>query len=210
MAFWSVSDYLKSFIFPLTEETRTDLCSSMKMLSEAPACEITDINLSEDYSPPHDLLYQIEMKTIVASDKKGDVYEPEVGHLIALTDKRPTCIDDLNKHGNSYLIALIRKVRKKNDDENVFEVQILASQPIKLEMYWQEDDKYIYGIYGFAVYLFSLTTNMRIWNALNSDPDGPVIHVSKQLLQPDSAVRTVIYSLPFVIDIYLAISHFMI
>ncbi|KAG4920415.1 hypothetical protein JHK86_049228 [Glycine max] len=187
-AFWSVSHYLKSFIFPLIEETRTDLCSSMKMLSEAPACEITDINLSEDYSPPHDLLYQIEMKTIVASDKKGDVYEPEVGHLIALTDKRPTCIDDLNKHGNSYLIALIRKVRKKNDDENVFEVQILASQPIKLEMYWQEDDKYIYGIYGFAVYLFSLTTNMRIWNALNSDPDGPVIHVSKQLLQPDSAV----------------------
>ena len=130
--------------------------------------------------------------------------------LLSLTDKRPTCIDDLNKHGNSYLIALIRKVRKKNDDENVFEVQILASQPIKLEMYWQEDDKYIYGIYGFAVYLFSLTTNMRIWNALNSDPDGPVIHVSKQLLQPDSAVRTVIYSLPFVIDIYLAISHFMI
>ncbi|RDX70408.1 putative helicase MAGATAMA 3, partial [Mucuna pruriens] len=190
--FLLVSHYLNSFTLPLIEETRTDLCSSMRMVSEAPACEITEVDFSKDYNPPHDLLYQIEMKTVAGSNRKGDIYEPETGQLIALTGMRPTCIDDLNKPGNSYVIALIRRIRKKNDNEDVYEVQILASKPIKLEMYWQEDDTYIYGIYGFAVYLINITTNMHIWNALNSDPDGPGIHVIKQLLQPDSAVRTVV------------------
>ncbi|KAL2333167.1 hypothetical protein Fmac_014380 [Flemingia macrophylla] len=187
LTFLSVRYYLNSFISPLIEETRTDLCSSMKMVSEAPACEITDIAFSEDHNSPHDLLYKIEMNKTEDSDRKGDIYEPEVGQLIALTGRRPTCIDDLNKPGNSYIIALIRRVKKK-DNEDVYDVQILASKPIKLDMYLQEDDRYIYGIYGFAVYLSNVTTNMRIWNALNSDPDGPGIHVIKQLLQPDFSV----------------------
>lgn len=207
--FLLVSYYLESFILPLIEETRTDLCSSMKMVSEAPACEITDIDISKDFNPPHDLLYQIEMKAVADRDKKGEVYEPETGQLIALTDRRPTCIDDLNKPGYSYSIALIQRVRKKIDDEDVYDVQILASKPVKLEMHLQEDDRYIYGIYGFAVYLINVTTNMRIWNELNSDPDGPGIYVIKQLLQPDSAVRTVVYYLPFIVYIYVAISQSM-
>lgn len=164
--------------------------------------EITDIAFSENYKPPQDLLYQIEMKTVVDSDRKGDICEPEIGQLFTLTNTRPECIDDLNKHGNSYLIGLIGKVRKKKDEEDVYEVQILASNPIKLEMYWQEDGRYVYGIYGFAAYLINITTNRRIWNALNSDPEGPDIHVIKQLLQPDPAVRAMVYSLPFTIDIY--------
>lgn len=186
--FLLVSYYLKSFIIPLVEEIRSDICSSVRTVSEAPACEITDIELAGDYNPPHDLLYQIEMKTVADIDRKGEVYEPETGQLIALTDMRPTCIDDLNKPGNSYSIALIRRVRQKKDDEDVYEVQILASKPIKLEVHLQVDDRYIYGIYGFAVYLSNVTTYMHIWNALNSDPDGPGIYVIKQLLQPDSAV----------------------
>nr|KYP76033.1 Helicase SEN1 [Cajanus cajan] len=185
--FLSVHYYLNSFILPLIEETRTDLCSSMRMVSEAPACEITDIAFSENHNSPHDLLYKIEMNTTADSDRKGDIYEPEVGQLVALTGRRPTGFDDLNKPGNSYIIALIKTVKKK-DNEDVYDAQILASKPIKLEMYLQEDDRYIYGIYGFAVYLINVTTNMRIWNTLNSDPDGPGIHVIKQLLQPDSSV----------------------
>lgn len=190
--FLSGCHYLKSFTFPLIEEIRTELCSSIKMVSEAPACEITDIDFCEDYNPPYDLLYNIEMKTIVDSDQNGDIFEPEPGQLFALTDRRPTCINDLNKPGNSYIIASIKRVRKKHKDEDVYKVQILTSKPIELEQYLQKDDTYIYG---FAVYLCNLTTNSRIWNALNSDPDGPGIYIIKQLLQPDSAVRTVVYSL---------------
>ncbi|XP_061360518.1 uncharacterized protein LOC133304491 isoform X2 [Gastrolobium bilobum] len=182
--FLSGSHYLNSFILPLIEETRTDLCSSIKMVSEAPACEITDIDFSEDYNPPNDLLYKLEMKTSIDSDKKGDNYEPETGQLIALTEIRPKCINDLNKPGNPYFIALIKRVRKKEKND-IYEVQILASKPVKFEVYLQKDDTYIYG---FAVYLCNITTTMHIWNALNSDPDGPGIHIVKQLLQPDSSV----------------------
>ncbi|XP_057430060.1 uncharacterized protein LOC130723122 [Lotus japonicus] len=183
--FSSASHYLTSFINPLIEETRTDLCSSIKTVSQAPACEITEIDLSEGYNPPYDLFYKIEIKTIVNSDEKEDIYEPEPGQLIALTDTRPTCIDDLNKPGNSYLIASITRVQEKLKDTDVYAVQILTSKPINLDEYLRKDDT---CIYGFAVYLSNITTNTRIWNVLKRNPDGPDLHIIKQLLQPNSAV----------------------
>jgi senataxin len=156
------------------------------MVSKAPAWEITDIELSNDYEPPLDLFYKIEIKIVANSDEDGDIFEPEPGQLIALTDRRPTCIDDLSTPGNSYSIASINRVRKKEDAEDVYEAKILTSKPIELKQYLQKGDTYIYG---FGVYLCNMTTFIRIWNALNSDPDGPHIHIIKQLLQPDSGVR---------------------
>jgi hypothetical protein len=43
------------------------------------------------------------------ADTRKDVgkYEPEVGDLIALTDVRPKCIDDLNRPKRFYLIAYV-------------------------------------------------------------------------------------------------------
>ncbi|XP_050880685.1 uncharacterized protein LOC127084308 isoform X1 [Lathyrus oleraceus] len=183
--FSSGSHYLDSFIFPLIEETRTELCSSIKMVSKAPTWEITDIELSNDYEPPLNLLYRIEIRTVADSDENGSIFEPETGQLIALTDRRPTCLDDLSKPGSPYNIASIKRVRKKNDTEDVYEAKILTSKPIELEQHWQKDDTYIYG---FGVYLCNMTTFIRIWNALNSDPDGPSIHIIKQLFQPNSGV----------------------
>lgn len=162
------------------------------MVSKAPAWEITDIELSNDYEPPLNLLYKIEIRTVADSDENGSIFEPETGQLIALTDRRPMCIDDLSKPGSPYNIASIKRVRKKNDTEDVYEAKILTSKPIELEQHWQKDDTYVYG---FGVYLCNMTTFIRIWNALNSDPDGPSIHIIKQLFQPNSGVRTVIYTL---------------
>lgn len=192
--FPSETHYLNSFISPLIEETRTELQSSIKMVSEAPTWEIIKIDYSEDYSPPYDLLYKIEMNTTVDTDKNGDIFEPEPGQLIALTDRRPTCIHDLSTPGSSFIIASIRRVRKYEKTEDVYEIQVLTSKIIDLEEYLQlqKDDTYICG---FAVYLGNLTTHIRIWNALNSDPDGPDMHIVRQLLQPNSAVRTAAYYL---------------
>ncbi|PNX95756.1 hypothetical protein L195_g018950 [Trifolium pratense] len=155
------------------------------MVSKAPTWEITDIELSNDYEPPLDLFYKIEIKIVANTDEDGNIFEPEPGQLIALTDRRPTCIDDLSTPGNSYSIASIKRVRKKENTEDVYEAKILTSKPIELKQYWQKDDTYIYG---FGVYLCNMTTFIRIWNALNSDPDGPSIYIIKQLLQPDSGV----------------------
>ncbi|KAL5076958.1 hypothetical protein RYX36_015942 [Vicia faba] len=183
--FSSGTHYLDSFILPLIEETRTELCSSIKMVSKAPAWEITDIELSDDYEPPLNLLYKIEIKTVADSDENGSIFEPETGQLIALTDRRPACIDDLSKPGSPYNIASIKRVRKRDNTEDVYEAKILTSKPIELELHWQKNDTFIYG---FGVYICNMTTFTRIWNVLNSDPDGPSIHIVKQLFQPNSAV----------------------
>jgi hypothetical protein len=40
-----------------------------------------------------------------------------------------------------------------------------------------------------AVYLMNITTNVRIWSALNPDPDGRNTSIIKTVLQGRSAVR---------------------
>ena len=130
-------------------------------------------------------------KPIEDSEKEGETFEPESGDLIALTHFRPTRIDDLTRPGDSHLIALVQRVKRKLRNESIHKIQILASKPINSEVDLQKDDRHGYG-YGFAVSLINITTNMRIWNALRSDPEGRGMRILKKVLQPDSSVRTVV------------------
>ncbi|KAL0332791.1 UNVERIFIED_CONTAM: putative ATP-dependent helicase C29A10.10c [Sesamum calycinum] len=162
--FSSAERYMRSFVNPLIEETHADLRSNMTTLHSAPACEIFDVASVESGIPK----YLITVRTTESGDKPG-TYEPEIGDLIALTDVRPRCINDLNGPKRSYVVALVQGMKdevsvsiRKDDFVNI---RILSSKPINFE---KGDDK------GnetrerlFAVYLTNLTTNKRIWKALH-------------------------------------------
>ncbi|KAK4393914.1 hypothetical protein Sango_1862200 [Sesamum angolense] len=155
--FSSAERYLRSFVNPLIEETHADLRSNMTTLHSAPACEIFDVASVESGIPK----YWITVRTTESGDKPG-TYEPEIGDLIALTDVKPRCIDDLNGPKRSYVVAFVQGMKDEDDFVNI---RILSSKPINFE---KGDDK------GnetrerlFAVYLTNLTTNNRIWNALH-------------------------------------------
>ncbi|KAK6125905.1 hypothetical protein DH2020_040354 [Rehmannia glutinosa] len=95
--FSSAEHYLNSFTIPLIEETHADIRSNMMNLRSAPASEIFDVKISTKFKPPTDLLYVITLKRLEEnSDDKSGMYEPEFGDLIALTEVKPKCIDDLN------------------------------------------------------------------------------------------------------------------
>lgn len=185
-AFLSTSRYVNSFVFPLIEETHADLCSSLTMVSKASAVEILAISIPEGCNP-HDLLYNIKMQKLGDSENDREMYEPETGDLIALTDIRPTCIDDLSRHKGSYLIALVRKARKNIRDESFDEIQILSSKPIEFEQNMQKNKK---RAIRFAVFLINMATNLRIWKALKSGLGGTNMNIIKKVLQADSTVRT--------------------
>ncbi|KAL2897301.1 putative helicase MAGATAMA 3 [Bienertia sinuspersici] len=181
-SFSSVMHYLDSFIFPLIEETRADLCSSMKMLSRAPICEISHIEISDRYKSPNNLICTIDVKATACVEDNIEPYEPESGDLIALTDIRPKCLADINKPELPYLIALVQKVTEENVDGYKLKVQL--SKPIASEVCVLEK-----GCWAtFAVMLTNLTTNIRIWKALNLQLGEGSFNIISSVLQKEQSV----------------------
>ncbi|XP_022879713.1 uncharacterized protein LOC111397174 [Olea europaea var. sylvestris] len=167
--FYSEKHYLRSFNYPLIEETHAGLRSSFTSKSRPPAREIFDVNPNKDFRPPKDLFYTMTLKGKSESEEDKGVYEPEVGDLIALTDVRPKYIDDLYRR--PYNLAVLYST--KDDDSTKFSV--ISSKPIVFDM--QDRDEL------FAVYLINLTTNIRIWQALNPNQIGENMKIIKSVLR---------------------------
>ncbi|KAL6993306.1 hypothetical protein U1Q18_011422 [Sarracenia purpurea var. burkii] len=185
--FSSTEGYLKAFIAPLIEETHADLFSSFHAVPRSPAREIFRVEISKDFKPPKDLFYNISLKrTIITGD--GGVYKPEVGDLIALTEVRPKCINDLNRPRSPYLVAFVQGLRGEEDDgddDDDAKFLVLSSKRIVFDSEAREGKK---GRTLFAVYLTNMTTNLRIWMALNSDRRN--MDVVRRVLQTDSTIET--------------------
>ncbi|KAJ8531447.1 hypothetical protein K7X08_026881 [Anisodus acutangulus] len=183
--FVSVDQYLKSYITPLVEETHADLLSSMSTISRAPALEVFDVKISKDFKPPKALYYNILLKRakeVEGEDKElknESKYEPAVGDLIALTDVRPRRIEDLNRPIRSYLIAIVQGMKYEGSDL----VPILSSQLIPFKKPDRANGEQ--GDKLFIVCLSNLTTNIRIWKALNSDPENANLKIIKTVLKTD-------------------------
>jgi len=154
------------------------------------------VGKAKDY--PKKLSYRILMKELREIANVEGTYEPEVGDLIALTDVKPKCINDLNRPQMPYLLGLV--TTKKEDRP---EMTILSSKPIAFVEDEQEDktgkEKSL-----FVVYLTNMTTNNRIWQALNSGLAGRNMNIIKRVMQFDSTVRiTVHYSTsPHFLSVY--------
>lgn len=171
--FSTITSYMNAFVPSLLEETHADLLSSIMSLSGAPTCEILTVETSKDHKPPNDLFYQIMYR--------GD-YEPEAGDIIALTDVRPKCIDDLNRPRNSYLIAYVLGSKQQSSDM----LPILASKLINGGGQLVGKNIKSKSDTLFAVYLMNMTTNIRIWKALNSEL-GANTNLFKNVLQPTNS-----------------------
>jgi hypothetical protein len=188
-----VTDYKKSFVPALIEETHADLFSNITAVSQAPTWEIDSVVISKDFELPKDLFYEI---TLVENDEDSDDSEsdedtekdeeeknvPEKGDVIALTDVRPKCIEDLNRPKRFYLIAYVLGPRNTLTDT----IPILASKPIWTDQNVHKHESKKQPL--FAVYLMNLITNVRIWSALNP-PEGGNTNIIETVLQANSPVR---------------------
>ncbi|KAF3967168.1 hypothetical protein CMV_008817 [Castanea mollissima] len=176
--FSSTTEYMNSFTYPLIEETHADLLSSMSTLHLAPSCEISSFKQTMDFKSPKDFFYLVTLKSVSGLQKNGG-YEPMVGDIIALTNARPK-YKDLDRPNRPFLVAFIQRVK----DENI--LTILASQPILAE---ERENKKRETLY--ATCLINMTTNIRIWRALNSQLEGKNLDIIGKVLQPNSAVAKI-------------------
>lgn len=189
---------MRSFIFPLIEETRADLSSSMTKTSEtsdsdsssrlwepspvdASARQVLSLERSSQYKIPKYLIYDISLKRLEGSGNNAEVYEPQVGDIISLTDKIPYLA-----HGNGsedcYNIALVVESFGKSSDN----LRIQSPKPLIYEQNMSDDNK---RETIYVVFLINLTTNNCIWEALHRNPQGGNIRIIETVLQTNSSVR---------------------
>jgi senataxin len=160
----------------------------MSTLSLAPWRVISHFMPTEDFKPPNDLFYHVILKSLrkfETDDGKEFVtddgrYEPEARDLIAITNVRPKCIADLETTNRSYLVAFVLTVK-----EDQF-LRILSSKPILFE---EDNNKRRETLY--AIPLINMTTNIRIWRALNSELEGGNLNIIQNVLLPKHAVRII-------------------
>ena len=169
--FASTKEYFKSFSAPLVEETHADLLSSVKTVSQSLCCEVKSVKPTKGYKPPKDLFYKLVLKV-----NESAAYEPINGDLIAITMVRPRCIRDLER---SYVIASVQGVK---DD---LTLTVLSSKPILVEDGADKNKPKTL----FAVYLMNMLTNIRIWQALTSDPKERNMKIIEKVLQTKFVVR---------------------
>ncbi|XP_031110406.1 uncharacterized protein LOC116014483 isoform X1 [Ipomoea triloba] len=185
LEFQSIPSYMRAFVLPLIEETHADLSSSIDTVSNASTYSIMSIEAEKEeieYDEPcRETKYTIEIET---TEIENDVSrEPEMGDLIAITDVRPKCVEDLNRPTMPYCIALIQKVTNEKD---YIKLRILSSKPILLE----QGNKIIRENNTlFAVFLMNILTNIRIWTALNLVPKERNLKIIEKVLQPDSTSK---------------------
>jgi senataxin len=180
----SVTNYLSSFVPSLIEETHFDLSSSLYGVHRAPFCEILTAvpERSRSFIPTRFFLYQISVHRTDNDTKDVGKYAPEVGDLIALTDIKPKTIEDLNRPRRYYHIAYVC-----GSKESTGEISILSNKCIDMEnnsSYLSNNTPKLY-----AVSLLNLTTNIRVWKALNSELEGANMNMIKKVLQASSNVR---------------------
>jgi len=156
----------------------------LKGASRARLCEII-IVAKVDGSTKYPL-YQISLnnKSDEVEDEKEEnsgKYVPEAGDVFALTDIKPKRIDDLNRPGRFYHIAYVSRPKDSND-----EISILLSKPMEVDFneFMSNKSQKLY-----AVFLLNLTTNIRVWKALNSVSEDVNLNILKQVLQPEVTVR---------------------
>jgi len=176
--FNSPADYKNSFMLPLLEETHSDLHSNLTGVAHAHLCEVTKVERdSKQFKLPKSLFYQISFKSTKEYNGK---YDPEPGDLIAFTDIMPKRVDDLSTHKCPYNVAYV--IAPKDDFSG--ELSILSSKCLTEFDLRKSDAPKMY-----AVHLMNMTTNIRIWKALNSESEGEHLDIIKKVLRPCLNVR---------------------
>ncbi|CAH8307530.1 unnamed protein product [Eruca vesicaria subsp. sativa] len=184
--FPSSTEYFKSFVNPIIEETHAALLSSMETLRRAPTFKIWEIKPAKDFKPPTNLYYEVTLQTMSDDNMSNEDRKLlEFNDLIGMTEKKAYRIDDLRCSNEPYLLALVCGVK----EDNPHLITILASKPIDDNMVTTKGGKGVKkNISLFGVYLINMMTNIRIWTALHPDPKGGNLKLISRVLQSNNEV----------------------
>ncbi|KAL5984656.1 hypothetical protein ACLOJK_041277 [Asimina triloba] len=174
--FHSVEDYVESYVFPLLEETRAELYSSLETISDAPHAEITAIEESKHASRFCYFINVNGWKSGLGIRSDG-IYKPLPGDIFILSSMIPEAPENLLQYGSTYYLAAVTDIEimfmdeeeSPNSDGSVNDFKSEESHNgLRIEL--SKGIKVAEGMGNslYAIYLSNLTTNNRIWKALSS------------------------------------------
>ncbi|KAL9416864.1 hypothetical protein AB3S75_039948 [Citrus x aurantiifolia] len=177
LSFQSVSQYFESFVFPLLEETRAQLFSSMEKVSKAPFAEVVAL---EDSKPYGAMLYDVKVDCWRNrfSNPGKEPYKTLPGDILVLADAKPETASDLQRVGRMWTFVSVTKI---TDDENEIDTsstyfKVKTSREIQIDCAKKS---------LFVIFLTNITSNTRIWKSLHRNQNLKII---KEILCTDSVV----------------------
>lgn len=179
--------YFQSFVYPLLDETRAQLCSSMEILSSSPYAEVVslDHSRSHSYGRNHYVVKTDTWKNRSSGHGK-ELYKTLSGDVFILADFKPETVNDLQRSGRMWSFVLSAGILdeeiKDDDDDGDVKVmstfKVIASKDIDIDEMGQKS--------LFIMFLTNITPNRRIWNALHMNGDSKLI---RKILCASDVVR---------------------
>ncbi|CAK9141765.1 unnamed protein product [Ilex paraguariensis] len=165
-SFQSVEQYLDSFVYPLLEDTRAELASSMELIHKAPFGEVISLDEAKPYGT---FLYNViidEWKNRF-SDHGGEPYRMLPGDILIFLDAHPETVSDLQRVGWTWNFASVTNLSENENakDEENEESSTCTSFKVKAPKEIDVKDGTQKSL--FVVFLANKTTNKRIWNSLH-------------------------------------------
>ncbi|KAE8792315.1 Lupus brain antigen 1-like protein [Hordeum vulgare] len=171
--FKSLDHYLAMYRVPLIEETRSDLCSCLELVSQAPSSKILSMEIAGKSGP---YFMDVDFWDNDAGFSTG-AYSARSGDIFILSSIKSEAAEDLNSHGVTYCLAMVTEVSMDDEYQKGFRFRVKVEKNINLE----EDLIKL----KHAIFLNNITTNIRVWKALTFDAHmNENFTVIKSLLAP--------------------------
>ncbi|KAF8670228.1 hypothetical protein HU200_050759 [Digitaria exilis] len=106
VSFNSIDHYLKSFVGPLIEETRSDLCSCLELITEAPTSKV----LSMEVAGKSGLYFMDVEFWDNGAGFSAESYTARNGDIFILSSTEPEAVEDFSHYGLTYCLALVEDV----------------------------------------------------------------------------------------------------
>nr|GEV91261.1 UvrD-like helicase, ATP-binding domain, P-loop containing nucleoside triphosphate hydrolase [Tanacetum cinerariifolium] len=176
LTFQSEEHYFSSFVYPLLEETRTELASALEIMRSAPFSEIISLNEVKDKGK---MLYDVTVGPWrnISSGRGKEPYRTLPGDLFLLMDRKPDSVTDLQNLGRTWAFSIVNKTV---DDDNQDSSQSKHFKAKLSRIDFQD------GMYLYAVFLMNITTQKRIWNSLHVHGNRNII---KEVIYAGSVVK---------------------
>ncbi|CAH9085205.1 unnamed protein product [Cuscuta europaea] len=172
--FRSWDHYLGCYTFPLLEETRATVASSLEVMDKAPFAQVISFELSNGRGKGTHYSIKVESWKRRVNDE-GERYKTLPGDLVVISDGKPETVSDLNRVGWNWTFASVAYVP---DDDDMSSTCFTVKMPIDFGDIIG-DDATIH-----TIFLANLTTNKRIWNAVgmkrNLNIINTVLHTSPE------------------------------
>ncbi|XVF85501.1 hypothetical protein PTKIN_Ptkin17bG0122700 [Pterospermum kingtungense] len=186
-SFESMEQYFGSYLLPLLDETRAEMCSSMELIHRAPYAEVTYLN---EAKPHGKLLFDVNVGfwRNRFGDRGKEPYRTLPGDILVITDCKPETASDLQRVGRTWTFSFVTNIQRGVDDDGD------NSSATSFKVKALEDITSKYGMHKslFVVYLINVSSNRRIWNALHKHKHKhgqENLKIIKEVLQAGSTVE---------------------